>query len=271
MTTTQRSSVAAIVLFLCALVLVGRVAHAQFENAAIARLYQITGTQPISGDIISFDKTAQVFSLSRTENDSNLFGVVVNNPVLVLNTPGGGVPVVSTGEVLVNVTTLGGPIAAGDQITSSVVPGKGARANGVGGIMLGTALEAFPSATAILQNVSSTTVYEGSIRVLLRIGPREQPATTTPTTTPAATDSMPVSSLVAKALKYVLAALVAIGSVFAAFRNFGASIRDGIVSVGRNPLAKSSIQSMVILNSVLIILVSAAGLFVGFAILLLPL
>ncbi len=260
-----------IVVCLWALVPAGHITHAQFENAAIARLYQITGTQPISGDVISFDKTTQVFSLSRVENDSNLFGVVVNNPVLVLNTPGGGVPVVSTGEALVNVTTLGGPIAAGDQITSSIVPGKGARANGLGGIVLGTALEDFPSSTATLEKVSSTTVYEGSIQVLLRIGPREQSATTTATVTPATTDSMPMSSLIAKALRYVLAALVAIGSVFAAFRNFGASIRDGIVSVGRNPLAKSSIQSMVILNSVLIILVSAAGLFVGFAILLLPL
>lgn len=271
MTALQRYSTATAVLCMAVVMPMGGIARAQFDNGAIARLYDITGAKAVPGDLISFDRASQTFARTHVENDANLFGVVVSDPVLVLQTAGGGVPVVSTGEVRVNVTTLAGPIKAGDQLTSSVVPGKAQLAVGGGGVVLGTALESFPGPGVTTTAAATTSVYEGSVRVLLGIGPRLQVATTTTSVPPATPDAQPLSSLVAKVLKYMLAALVATGSVFAAFRNFGASIRDGIVSVGRNPLAKSSIQSMVILNSVLIILVSAAGLFVGFAILLLPL
>jgi hypothetical protein len=242
----------------------GNKAHAQLDGGSIARLYHVTGTDPVSGDIVSFDRSTQTVHLATTTADAALYGVVVMNPVLVLQTPDGGIPVVSSGEALVNVTTASGAIAPGDLITSSSIPGKGQRSSG-GGVVLGTALEGFPQ-NATSSELKDGVQYQGSIRVLLGIGVAPAQTVEQPDTSAA-----PVTPLAKTLLKYLLAAVVAVGSVVTAFHNFGAGVRDGIVSVGRNPLAKSSIQSMVILNSILILLVSAAGLFVGFAILLLPL
>jgi len=100
-----------------------------FNGNSIAQTYIISGGTPVSGDIISFDKETQKFNLSEIEGDSKLFGVVVNNPVLVLNFTDNGMPIARSGEVLVNVTTLGGVIRAGDLITSSKISGKGQKAN----------------------------------------------------------------------------------------------------------------------------------------------
>ena len=45
---------------------------------------------------------------------------------------------------------------------------------------------------------------------------------------------------------------------------------QSIISVGRNPLAKASILSMVLLNSVLIIIVSVIALIIGAVIIYAP-
>ena len=72
---------------------------------------------------------------------------------------------------------------------------------------------------------------------------------------------------VANVLKYLLATLVVVGSIYVAFRNFGSNLRDSIVSVGRNPLAKPAIQSMVVINTILVVVVTAVGLFIGLMVL----
>ena len=251
------------------------VAHAQLSNSSIARTYVISGTQPVSGDLISLDRTSQALHLSDFVGDITLFGVVVSDPVIILRSVGAHVPIVTSGEAMVNVTTSGGVITPGDFITTSSIAGKGQLASSTDAFIVGMALAAFPSATSTVA-VKKGVVVEGNIPVLLEIGP--YPSTAHPTsssqssgtsTSVATTKSTPTIG-VSTFFRYLLAAVVAVGSIVVAFKNFGASINDGIISVGRNPLAKSSIQSMVILNAFLIALVSMGGLFVGFAILFLP-
>ena len=78
-------------------------------------------------------------------------------------------------------------------------------------------------------------------------------------------------SVVQQMVRYLLATLIAVGSIYAAFRNFGSNITSSIVSVGRNPLAKTSIQFMVLLNAALIVLVSVAGIALSLVVLFIPL
>ncbi len=245
-------------------------AHAQINMSAIAKTYIISGNTPISGDLISFDKNTQTFHLSHLVNDPNLFGVVVKNPVVVLRKNDGGIPLVETGEALVNVTTINGPIRAGDYITTSSIPGKGQKVTTNKSFVLGTALDSFLGASTT-STTAKTSVYEGSIRVLISIGPKVLTSTASSSPVFSVVNSVTdISSITSKILKYLLAAVITIGTITIAFRNFGASLKDSVLSVGRNPLAKSSIQSMVVLNTILIVLVSAAGLFIGFAVLFLP-
>lgn len=237
-------------------------AHAQLSNTSIARTYVVDGTQPVAGDLVSFDKDKQILHLSDTADDETLFGVVVDKPALVLSS-GSGVPIISSGEVSVNVTALGGPIAPGDYITTSSEPGKGKKASPQDGFIVGTALESFGTA--------SSSAASGAIAVHLSIGARPGGGANTSTLTTTKQNTSQTSSVTIPAfVRYFLAGLVAIGSIAIAFRSFGSSIKESIVSVGRNPLAKTSIQSMVVLNTFLIVLVSAAGLFVAFAILFVP-
>lgn len=249
-------------------------AHAQFGDTAVAKTYLISGKTAEFGDLISFDRTTQTFHLAQEIGDPNLFGVVVTSPTIVLRTSTEGVPLVNSGEVYMQVTTVNGPISAGDYITSSPIPGKGQKADPSTSFIVGTALDSFPAvSTDTPATVSTSTVDGSSIRVLLAIGPRSVDsegssgtgdATGDPTTS---VDILGVSTPLATLIKYILAALVVTGSIYVAFRNFGSNMKDSIISVGRNPLAKTSIQSMVVLNTVLIVFVSIVGFFIGLLIL----
>jgi hypothetical protein len=240
---------------------------AREDVTTIAKTYAIQG-EHASGDLVSFDRSTQAFTLARVVGDPNLFGVVVVDPLVVLRTTASGTPVMNTGEARVNVTTINGGIAAGDYVTSSTVPGKGEKSTRSGDTVIGVALEPFPSLNSGVSVREDGPVYSGAINVLLSIGPR--PSNTGGTLGAPGIPGRSVTGLntpVANILKYLLATLVVVGSIYVAFRNFGSNLRDSIISVGRNPLAKPAIQSMVVINTALVIVVTAVGLFIGLMIL----
>lgn len=232
----------------------------------IARTYVITSAiEPQFGDIVVFDRNAQQFVLASSPADENLFGVIVEDPLLVLESDNGGLPIVESGEAVVNVTAQNGAISAGDYITSSNLPGKGQKADDEHTYIVGIALEPF---SGDLATTSSDTVVAGPIRVLLSIGTQEQAAEQFEEQRAEETGITEATLL--NVIQYFLAAFIAIGSIYIAFKNFSPNLKDGLVSIGRNPLAKSSIQSMIVLNAVLIVLISLGGLAVGLIIILLP-
>jgi hypothetical protein len=242
----------------------------QFESVGIAKTYVIDDPNALFGDIVSFDRETQTMRLSQISGDPELFGVIADEPLLVLETENGGVPVLRNGDTLINVTTRNGAIRAGDYITSSPIPGKGMRADQNHTHIVGIALEPWSGG-----EVATTTIEDvivGVIPVLLSVGTQEKAADLLEEykeeEPPAQTGITEATIL--NIIQYLLAAFIAVGSVYIAFKNFGPNIKDGIVSIGRNPLAKSSIRSMVVLNVVLIAVVSLGGLFISLAILLLP-
>lgn len=90
---------------------------------------------------------------SRVPYDAGLIGVVTSEPGMLLNadahaidtgeaSPGSTRPFVLTGRVPVTVSTENGPIAVGDRITSSSVPGVGMKATKAGRV-IGIALTAY--------------------------------------------------------------------------------------------------------------------------------
>ncbi|OGG48224.1 hypothetical protein A2678_01415 [Candidatus Kaiserbacteria bacterium RIFCSPHIGHO2_01_FULL_53_31] len=247
-------------------------AKVQPDTIAIAKTYIISDDAALSGDLVSFDQTTQTFRLAQEAGDPNVLGVVVTDPMIVLDTNPGGVPVVSTGTVTVNVTNANGTISVGDYITSSAVPGKAQKADTSDSFVIGTALDSFPSGTIATEELSGLAEDSGSIRAQLALGPPVLDETATETEQLVTVgEDIGITAPVAVLIKYLLAAMVVFGTIFIAFRNFGSNLKDSIVSIGRNPLAKASIQSMVVLNTVLIILVSIAGLFLGLLILFFPL
>jgi hypothetical protein len=268
--------------FLLALFLHESDARAQTPNTALAAPVAVSGVAR-DGDIISYDATSNQYISTQHTADSNIFGVIVDDPVMYLaasTTQAGVRPVVTVGEVMVNVSTLGGEIRAGDLITSSNVVGVGRRVDrDKATFVLGFALssmEELPGNNTVA--VDGKQVRLGRVPVALRIGYYTQGVdaygtSTIPTATSAvvaAQDSGQEGFDTFKLIRYILGALVALSAVVLALRRFGDLFAQSIVSVGRNPLARSQIRSILVWNAVLIVIVSSVGLGIGVAIIMMP-
>src|SRR5258708_20619611 len=99
----------------------------------------------VNGDIVC--SAPNGYSLCKNGYDSSMYGIVDENPVAFISN--GALSnfhlVISTGEVLVRVTTINGKIKVGDYITSSENVGVGQLADKTG-YVLGRALEAYNEA-----------------------------------------------------------------------------------------------------------------------------
>ncbi len=262
------------------------VAMAQtYMDSAVAALFPIDG-QVDDGDIISFDPATSRYLRTNIENDEHVFGVVVVDPTLFLSEgqAATGTPVVRFGEVIVNVSDIAGPINVGDLISSSVIPGVGEKIDKYKpGYVLGMALEPLATSTqSRTAAVDGKTVYLGRIPVALRIGAYTPPASLMLGVGDGSGSGGPLKEgqiaiekgdavfTVDRITRYILAAFIAMCVLLIAFRSFKGYMTQSIISVGRNPLAKASILSMVFLNSVLIIIVSIIALIIGAVIIYAP-
>ncbi len=234
-------------------------------NSGIATIHIIVGGSSSSGDIVSFDRRSQTFHLTRIPGDKDAFGIVIKDPVLLLSNGNAGTPIITNGEVSVNVTTKNGPIRIGDYISPSSIAGKGARAVNSDPYIIGTALSSF-SGSASSTASSTDKIRSGSIQMffLHRINPLASVDQKIPRSVEIG------KNIIFHIMKYILATLVAIGTVYIAFKVSNSSIKEGLISIGRNPLAKTSINSMLAINVIMIILISAVGLTVAIALVLLP-
>lgn len=242
---------------------------AQIKELDIAQRYELADGTFEFGDIIVYDRDSLVYKLSVVHGDPDVFGVTLETPTLLLDDGTANAPVVRSGEAFVNVVARNGPIAPGDYVTTSGVRGKGERANVEDAYLIGIALGSFSGLPEEVVGSEGEVSY-GRIPVLLSVGHVSKAQEVLTGAPVSAADNDITEATLLNVIQYIVAAFIAVGSVFIAFRNFGPNLKTGIDSIGRNPLAKSSIQSMVFLNAVLIALVSAGGLIISLAILLLP-
>ncbi len=234
-------------------------------NSGIATMHVIIGSSPKSGDIVSFDRRSQTFHLARIPGDKDAFGIVIKDPVLLLSSGNTGTPIITNGEVSVNVTTKNGPISIGDYISTSSITGKGAKAVNSDPYIIGTAISSFSgSASGTVSNTNE--IYTGTVQMLFlhRVNPLASVDQKIPRSVEIG------KNIIFHIMKYVLATLVAIGTVYIAFKVSNSSMRAGLISIGRNPLAKTSINSMLAINAIMIILISAVGLTASLALVFLP-
>lgn len=140
--------------------------YAQVDSLGVAVPIQIEGVTQ-AGDIICSEEGG--FTLCDEPYQPSMYGVIVETPPAALESPDFDGPLaLSSGEALVRVSTVNGPIAAGDIITTSENPGVGARAT-VNGFALGVAMESFESASAedigqilVTINIHPTSSFVGS-------------------------------------------------------------------------------------------------------------
>ncbi len=217
----------------------------------VTSVYTIADTKAVAGDLMI--TTASGMVRDSTSYDNKLFGVIVNDPLLVYrdaNIPN-GVPIARTGQTTVNVTTANGAIKYGDYITSSSNAGKGQKAT-QSGYVVGVALGAYsgqgigqiPVAIRIeyveLGNPRFASQLFGLIGNSLLIN---------------VNDPKQLGNLI----RYLLAGIIIIISFALGFIVFSRSIARGVEAIGRNPLAKTAIQASMILNIFLLIATAILG------------
>lgn len=213
-------------------------------------VYEIADTDAAEGDIlVATDK-----GLARAEKsfDNKIFGVISEKPLLVYrNNNIKGKPVIRSGTATVNVTTLNGPIKYGDYITSSSIKGKGQKAT-ESGYVLGIALAAFDGKD------------EGKIQVAIRV---EYAELTNPRFAGRLFGFVGTSFLenvndpkkFGNVVRYISAGLVVLLSFTFGFLTFSRSIAKSIEALGRNPLAKSTIQLSMVINIGLLVVTAVIG------------
>lgn len=237
--------------------------QAQTTEIEVTSTYQTADTNASEGDILSASDTGLVRTSRGFEN--KMFGVLQENPTLVFrdNSITGGKPVVRAGVANVNVTTLNGPIQLGDYVTSSSIAGKGQKAT-ESGYVLGIALSGFDGSGAEQIAGPSGNVASGKIQIAVRI---EYAELTNPRFAGRLFGFIGQSFLenisdpkqFGNIIRYIAAGLIILMSFTFGFLTFSRSIAKSVEAIGRNPLAKSTIQVSMAINFALLIVTGVVG------------
>lgn len=237
------------------------VAQAQEENISlgIANYIPVKGENIENGDIIAF--TSKGYFKSETPYDPLIIGVVSINPAVSLSIQGDigdkTIPVISSGNVEVKVTSQNGNIEVGDLITASSVPGAGMKATKTG-YVIGTALDSYSS---------NDPNAIGKINITLNL----HYSYSTNSNFDTLTDILSLSLLAtyespSAIFKYVVAGIIVLLSFMMGVISFGRVANTGVEALGRNPLAGKSIQLGIFLNVLITIAIIGAGIFISFLI-----
>ncbi len=211
------------------------------------------------GNIVCSDTNG--YFLCNKEYQTSMYGVVNESAQVAIVNKANNMHLVST-EGVINVTVSGknGSIKKGDLITTSTDAGIGEKALR-NGFVLGTADEDFNAASptdtasiavavAIHQTVDLAD-FRTNLLALLRNG------LTGITLSPVAI------------LRYTAAAVMVILSFALGFVYFGRVTKSGVEAIGRNPVARNTIQSSIIFHIVLTLGIALVGLGIAYLILVL--
>jgi hypothetical protein len=237
------------------------------ESLGIAHHISIEGRDENSledGMIVSYRE--EQYSLSNEAYDKGLFGVVSKTPAFEfdLGDSEQTIPVLKTGSAPVMVTASNGAIKKGSLITSSSQDGVGMLANKTG-FTLGIAQEEFnpedPNQVGtVLVTIDIKFSFNEDSPDSEKIGRR-------------LLDVVSLSAIAAieepiVAFRYIVAAVILIGSIVFGLLSFGRVAQKGIDALGRNPLASQAIHFGILLNVFVSITIVAAGVMLSYLIII---
>ncbi len=241
----------------------------------ITSVYEINDPNIENGDILRNAENG--IALTTLPYDNKIFGVYQQNPLIVFrNVDGSGSPVLRNGNTTINVTNINGPIKNGDFITTSPIPGKGQKAT-QSGYIIGVAVEDFDPEVKTDQvlkkeTVNGKEVLFGSIEVAVRIEYAEIDRARSANRLLQLADAAFFSTVkdpeqFIRVIRYTGSVLVLIATAGFAYLVFAKSIGNGIQAIGRNPLARRSIQVAIVLNIIFSSVVILLGIVAAFVLL----
>jgi len=217
------------------------------SSANLSKSYNSSSTIQ-NGSLVSLDADRSDYvEASNVDNVSKLFGVAVdrNTSLLAVDSEPGKAQVATSGTVNVLVSTVNGPVKVGDQITSSPFSGIGMKAE-PGVRVIGIAETSFvgTSQDGVTRQVANKngkkqTIQVGYVRASVAVG----------TSASATSEKLSALQKAAKSItgrtistfRIIASLTVLIFSFLILVTLIYSSIYSGIVSIGRNPLAKYSV------------------------------
>jgi hypothetical protein len=241
------------------LVIVNPVDAQNILSSGTAMGVQIKG-HVVNGDIVT--TLSNGYTLSNSPYDPQVFGVVSLHPALYLKdtTASNDTPVISTGVVLVRVSSQNGNIKKGDFITSSTIPGVGVKATD-NGYILGLATQDYASNDPKKIGLIYVTLQPHYAQINNDIAHTSFNALSLGLN---AATSTPLG-----VIRYFVAGLITLLSFFFGFRFFARASNRGVEAIGRNPLAKQAILVTVFFNTLITIFIMFFGVAISYLILVL--
>ncbi len=212
------------------------------------------------GAIIS--STKEGYKLTSSPYDAQVFGVISLNPAVYLmnaSSPS-DLPLISTGQVRIRVSSINGNIKRGDFIATSKIPGVAQLAT-ENGFVVGTAEEEYASNDPNKIGMIEATLHPHFAKINNDL-----------TRNIMNSFNMGFSAALETplgAIRYMVSGLIALLSFFFGFRYFGRASNRGVEAIGRNPLAKQAILTSVIINSIITIAIMFFGVAIAYLILVL--
>lgn len=201
-----------------------------------------------AGNLVSFDSSRDGYvEAANTDNSARLFGVVVGSDesLVAINPEKNKVQVATSGSALALVSSVNGNIKAGDQIGASPFTGIGMRANQRERI-IGLALSGFSNKTSgarservITKNGHTQNIYVGLIRVSIVPGTSSDQQSDKLSALQKAVQSLTGRTIAT--WRIIVSLVVLTGAFIVLVTLIYSAVYSGIVSIGRNPLAKYSV------------------------------
>ena len=237
--------------------------HAQLE---IAESFNVP-EDAADGDIVSYTDKGVV--LSERELDNKVFGVIDTSPLVAYRRQdNSGMPIVRNGTVDVNVSTANGQIKTGDFITTSFFKGKGQKST-QSGYILGVALQDFgdqdgEAASFTPPQGGTQQVKVGKINLAIKI---EFAELNTARSANRLLDAVNLAFFrntqdpekFVNILRYILAGLSVIISFAIGFFTLARTIPKAMEALGRNPLARATIQFGMVINIIFTVGIALVG------------
>ncbi len=212
--------------------------------------------------------------LVTVETIDQMHGVVVdaNDAPVTLSKEGQKVFIATTGKFDVLVSDQAGPINPGDYLTISAVQGVGMKAGSKEPVVVGRALAGFDGKTSVIgstdiKDTAGVTKKVNFGRISTDISVSRNPnlkgeAPNVPEFLRKASET--VAGKPVNATRIYLAVFVFIVSTIAAGSLLYAGVRNGLISIGRNPLSKKMIirgMFQVILTGLIIFITGVFGVY----------
>lgn len=222
-------------------------------SGAISQSYKTSSDNVTKGALVSFvsDGTTEV-EPATISNGVHLAGIAADKPLVELSSGDAeaNTRVVVNGSTEALVSDINGSVKAGDKITASPISGIGMKAGGAAEI-IGTAQNDLDSVTTINRTVKTKDGEDQTIKVGLLLVAVNVAYYSASSSEGAIASFVPpflqsVANTIAgrpvSALRVLLGTLVLLAGFVTAMIILYTSIRNGVISIGRNPLAQGALR-----------------------------